>query len=1476
MTRRTPWFRSTRLRRKLLASQGGERSPLGIFKRRNRRLLLERLEDRALLAGEVFPNDPDFPQQWELHNTGQNGAVPDADIDAPEAWTITTGSMATVLAEIDDGVDYTHPDLYLNIWLNQGEIPPGIAGNLTDTESDGIITFRDLNSPTNASFVSDLNGNSYIDAGDLLANPSWENGLDEDGNGFADDLIGWDFEDNDNDPYFGGSHGTGMTLHIGADANNGVGGAGINWRISMMPVRFWNRANPVDFTKMAAGLDYAVAEGAPLSALYGGNYDYSQAMYDSINAARLADHLVIAPSANDSANNDVTPRYPASFDLDNIISAMSVNQYNGVDAIWNYGAISVDLAAPTQTGGGTSGGAARTAGVAALLKSAHPDWTYAQIKERILSTVDPLPSLAGKTVTGGRLNAANALAPVQVGFNFADFSNTGGLALLDDVAITSEQTLRISDAIPKSRGSVWFTEKQFVSVGFETEFDFRMMGGGQYGMAFVIQNESPSSLGRDDTGMGYSMIANSLAVEFDTFLTPSHGDLNDNHVGVQANGTEYNSASSEYSLGSASPQVDLNDGSVHKARIKYVPGTLSVYVDNLLSPLLSVAVNLSETLDLDLGRAWVGFTSASWDQRHEVLSWEYHTLVDTTEAIGIRDVSQSEGQAGAANLAFTIVRLGDTSGATAVNWSTSDGTADAPADYSVASGQVSFETGETEKTITVTIQGDTSPETNETLFVNLSISSGNAVLVEGKAVGGILNDDTTISIDDSTGREGSQIWRFVDEFVPAVTSTLVSPRYTIFGPDGHLYIGSRLTDDVQRFDGTTGEFLGVFADTVPAWLDDPRGLVFGPDGNLYVSAYDNRVLRYHGVTGAYMDDFVAVGSGGLERAEGLTFGPDGNLYVADRDAHKVLRFHGATGEFIDDFVSAGSGGLLNATAVVFGPDGNLYVGDASGSKVLRFHGTTGAFINEFVPQGSGGLNLPQAMVFGSDGDLYVSSTNSHAVLRYNGITGAFVEAIGLTSHGFAKPNGLAFGQNGLLYVASNSAIAPNGTENPVLRYGRESLVALTVTLSTPAGIPVTVNYATASGTALAGSDFASASGTVTFAPGQTSRTILVPTLDDAAYEGNETFVVNLSSPMGGVIADSQGVGTIIDNDIPPTKFYVVDDATANKTFEYGATGAAVENYSLNSGNSVPRGATSTVAGDKTWVVDANKKVYVYNTSGGLLGSWTAGTLTSNATVEGVTTNGTDVWIVDAKQDKVFRYTGAASRLSGSQNAASSFNLNSGNASPKDLVTDGASIWVVNDAASDKVFKYNLAGTLLGSWTMSTSGANAPTGITLDPASPSHLWIVDSGTDRVYQYDAAVGRTSGSQSASTSFALAAGNTNPQGIADPPLGASDVDVVLRGDVDAAHMFVGDQAIPSTGQALSPAGDPDDQEGLAMFVNGVSNPESLLSANAGIKRENALLGTRGIPYATFDEVLCGIAAELDGLRIATVNKLKARPHR
>lgn len=301
------------------------------------------------------------------------------------------------------------------------------------------------------------------------------------------------------------------------------------------------------------------------------------------------------------------------------------------------------------------------------------------------------------------------------------------------------------------------------------------------------------------------------------------------------------------------------------------------------------------------------------------------------------------------------------------------------------------------------------------------------------------------------------------------------------------------------------------------------------------------------------------------------------------------------------------------------------------------------------------------------------------------------------------------------------------------------------------------------------SDFAGGvwpTGTIVFAIGQTEQVVTIYVNGDVDIEQTEGFTVTLVNPTGLThIVTGSATGSIVNDDFLPTKFYVVDDAAQNITFEYDADGGLVESYALDSGNTAPRGAASSIADDKTWVVDANRKVYVYDASGALLGSWTAGTLATNATVEGIATNGTDIWIVDAKSDKVYKYAGAATRLSGSQNAASSFSLNSGNRSPKDIVTDGVSLWVVNDSTTDKVFKYSVAGALQGSWTIDSANSK-PTGITIDPSNVSNIWIVDSGTDKIYQYNTVASRTAGSQTAAAVYSLAAGNTNPQGIADPP--------------------------------------------------------------------------------------------------------------
>jgi subtilisin family serine protease len=449
-------------------------------------------------GGLVIPNDPSFGLQWDLH---QN-VVPNADLDAREAWGWTTGSTKTTIAVIDTGVDYTHPDLFRNIWINQAEIPGHIRSNLTDVDGDGLFTFWDLNQPINQgqSKANDVNGNGYIDGGDLIARefncvPSYKpgqdpnvpdctyiggmaDGLDNGDNGYIDDLIGWDFKGDDNNPMDGNGHGTHVAGTIGADANNGVGIAGINWKTQMMPVRIPLSGAPTfqevlenpgkylddlrDGQSAAIkAIRYAANNGArvsnnswgatmtDLAAMLEdlgsdlGLYEGFDDLKDAIQDAGQKGHIVVMAAGNDGMNLDNGIHYPASFETSNMITVASSNTISALAGDSNYGASSVDLAAPgvricstvpvsgpaagdlfddcatgapTANSGyarmdGTSMAAPHVTGVIGLVWSLHPSWTHKQVTDQIEGTVEPAAALDGLVRTGGRLNAFRAVTP---------------------------------------------------------------------------------------------------------------------------------------------------------------------------------------------------------------------------------------------------------------------------------------------------------------------------------------------------------------------------------------------------------------------------------------------------------------------------------------------------------------------------------------------------------------------------------------------------------------------------------------------------------------------------------------------------------------------------------------------------------------------------------------------------------------------------------------------------------------------------------------------------------------------------------------------------------------------------------------------------------------------------------------------------------------------------------------------------------
>ncbi len=344
----------------------------------NRSGLVEFAEPNYVYHADVIPDDTRFSELWGLHNTGGGGCKNDADIDAPEAWDFITGSSNFVIMVIDTGMDYRHSDLTDNRWVNPAE----------------------------------KNGTA---------------GVDDDSNGYIDDIYGIDTVNHDSDPMDDAGHGTHVSGTIGAVGNNSAGVVGVMWDATIMPCKFLDASGSGTTAGAIECLDYAVdmkmnhGHDIRLTSNSWGGGGFSSALKSAIDSTKQQGMLFIAAAGNDHRDTDVIPHYPSSYTSKNIVAVASTDCNDNLSSFSNWGLTSVDVAAPgssilsTLPGdsygyfSGTSMATPHVSGLAGLIWAKHPDWTWNRVRSKILKKGDSLPSLSGLIATGKRINAWKAV-----------------------------------------------------------------------------------------------------------------------------------------------------------------------------------------------------------------------------------------------------------------------------------------------------------------------------------------------------------------------------------------------------------------------------------------------------------------------------------------------------------------------------------------------------------------------------------------------------------------------------------------------------------------------------------------------------------------------------------------------------------------------------------------------------------------------------------------------------------------------------------------------------------------------------------------------------------------------------------------------------------------------------------------------------------------------------------------------------------
>ena len=919
---------------------------------------------------------------WGLRNTGQNGGVAGVDIDAVRAWDVTTGSTNVIVAVIDTGIRYTHQDLHAQMWVNPGEI----AGN----------------------------------------------GIDDDGDGYVDDVHGIDAIAGTGDPIDNVGHGTHCAGTIGAAANDGNPIVGVAWNVRLMACKFMDSSGGAA-SDMIKCVEYAVSKGARILSNSYGSSSYSQAQYDAIAAAGQQGALFVVAAGNEFTNNDGTPCYPSGYALDNIISVAAIDRTGGQASFSNYGSKTVHLGAPGvsiyscfnssdsayATLNGTSMATPHVAGVAALVLAQFPGIPVEDLRDRIINTTTPTTALQSTTVTGGRVDAYQALTAAATGtLNVTASLGSGNSFVMgrpvalyahvtDLLGVTNATVTGSAPGLPP----ITFTNNGVApdrSAGDAYYSATITAPAGVTSLAVTITAGAPGKTGVTKT-FTYPVLVN------DDFANR-----------IQLTGANPTASGNNVSASAETGEPDHYTGCPATRSVWWTwtaPSNGTVLINS------STSINFLSLVGVHTGTAVSALTAVPCDVQYWTTTWypsgkqtyrtdaTFFALGGTAYQIA---VDGALGMSGDIGLALTF-------------------TPDAAPAFSPQPADQTVQLGDN-ASIPVSVTGSPTP----TLQWQVSLDNGTSWtnLSDSSSYYGGVTTGTLYIISPPLSLSGSQYRCVATNRVTTTPSNAATLKVKVAA----RVITLAGTGSVGSADG--------YATVMISSFNLPNGAAVDSSGNVYVADTHNNKIRKVSTAGV-VTTLAGSGSSGSTDGTGTAAmfnGPmgvavdaSGNVYVADENNNKIRKVTSAG--VVTTFAGSGSFGAADGTGtaasfenpmgVAVDASGNVYVADSSNNKIRKV--TSAGVVTTLAGSGSWGstdapgtaasFECPAGVTVDASSNVYVADTYNNKIRKVTSAgvvttlagSGSWASTDGTgTAASFYFPSGVTADASGNVYVADSS------------------------------------------------------------------------------------------------------------------------------------------------------------------------------------------------------------------------------------------------------------------------------------------------------------------------------------------------------------------------------------------------------------------------------------------------------------------------